>query len=219
MKIRSPLWVSIVLVLLIISCNTYPDKNPGRNPAQSNQMATLSDIRFGKTIDKTLEIWGMSLKDNNNKASSSKIDFEEFTLKKDVPAELYSIDLSHKFRNISIFYDKKTKVIFRYELRISGKDLVEEMIKVFKEKYGSPLFYRDQDDKSGSVFIDQEGNQIEDSERSYYQWNDKKNRTSFFMIRKTEAQSEVLEIIAMERNSKRNQQESVSGGTETVFPE
>lgn len=39
------------------------------------------------------------------------------------------------------------------------------------------------------------------------------------MIRKTEAQSEVLEIIAMERNSKRNQQESVSGGTETVFPE
>ncbi|QQT25913.1 hypothetical protein [Sphingobacterium spiritivorum] len=219
MKIKSHLWVSMVFVLLIISCNTYPDKNPGRNPAHSNQMATLSDIRFGRTIDKTLEIWGMSLKDNDNKASGPKIDFEEFTLKKDVPAELYSIDLSHKFRKISVFYDKKSKVIFRYELRISGKDLVEEMIKVFKEKYGSPLFYRDQEGKSGSVFIDQEGNQVVDSERSYYQWNDRKTRTSFFMIRKTEGQSEVLEIIAMERNSKRNQQESASGSTETGFPE
>lgn len=223
---KSNILVNTVLLCVVMSCNGQSDKKkdmnsnnvtPNKVSVKSNKKADLSDISFDNAIDKTLSVWGMSLADDGNESTNLNLDYEEFIMKAAQPVQYSKIDLSNKFKDFSIFYDKKTKIAFSYEIKITDKEAADEVIKLFKEKYSKPAFFKEQDSKAGTIFFDENGNEVENLKQSFYQWNDAKSHTSFYVVEKKGPQTEVT-ITAIDNSSKRLKEWTSFRSLDMVFP-
>lgn len=224
---KSKVWINALLLFFIISCNGQSDKkkeeksvNTSTNTTKkvnSEKKVNLADIKVGTAIDKTLGIWGMSLADDSNETTNLNLDYEEFILNSKIPTQFFTVDLTDKFREGSIFYDKSNKTIFSYEIKVTNSQAADELIKSFKDKFGKPTFFKAQDTKAGTIFFDENGNEVENMKQNFYKWNDASSHTAFFLVEKKGAQTE-LNIIAIDSSSKRFKEWTSFRSLGLVFP-
>lgn len=197
---KSYLLVNVLLLLSTVACNTHPDKNMDVTAVYSNQRAKFSNVNFGTTLEETLQSWGMTLASGQIAPTRPKLDYEEFILHNDASLTLFNFDLTHKFKHASLFYDKKSKAVFRYEVKIIESDPANEILERFKKKYGKSLFNKENSATSNAVFFDENGNQVKDMAESIYEWYDSRTHILYVLIQQNDAERPVLDVIATYKN-------------------
>lgn len=218
---RSTIWVSATVLFFVISCNGQSDKKKDMNSkatdhkvsVSSAKKADLAEISFDTSVDKILGNWGISLTEDKNETTNLNLDYEEFIMDDDKPVDYFKVDLSNKFKDLSIFYDKKNKVVFSYEVTVTEKAAADKLISAFKQKYGKPAFFKEQSSKSGTILFDENGNEVENLKQNFYQWNDAASHTTYFVIEKND-----LNIIAVDNRSKRLKEWTSFRSLDMVFP-
>lgn len=224
---KSKVWINALLLLFIISCNGQSDKKKDiksvttvtntTKKVNADKKVNLADIKVGTAIDKTLAVWRMSLADDSNKTTNLNLDYEEFILNEKTATSFFNVDLTNKFKEGSIFYDKTNKTIFSYEIKITDAQAADELIKSFKDKFGKPVFSKAQDTKAGTIFFDENGNEMENMKQNFYRWNDAASHTAFFLIEKKGDKTE-LNFIAIDSSSKRFNEWTSFRSLGMVFP-
>ncbi len=199
------LLLNVLLLTGIMSCNgkaEKPKEEPKAEVTTPKKVVTykgfdVANINFDETLKQFFDSSGLSLYQDQNQTTNLNMDYEEFVVPDAQEVAYFGVDLSKKFKDFSIFYPKKDQKIFCYELSITDQETSKSVIKKFEEQYGKPIFSKQESSKTGTIFLDENGEAKKDAFQNLYQWNDAKSHAVYFLIHSGSG----LNIIALDKNS------------------
>lgn len=209
--------ITILAAISILSCNGQQEKKiieskkPKMEAKENNSKKTLdlTDFRFKTNISEFLNGIGLTLNENVLNEYNISGDYEEF---KFAPHQvsLFGNNIDSLKNDISLFYTKKDKLIWCYEINILDNNDAIKIIKSFENKYSSkPAFSKiSLSTKEHPLFLDENGEFKKDKmEERILVWEDPKEKVTFFVIYKVNYDKNpvegTLQIIAIDKNSKK----------------
>ncbi|MFW2135809.1 hypothetical protein ACK2M7_05935 [Chryseobacterium sp. TY4] len=199
------LLLNLLLLTVIISCNGQtekPKEEPRSEAVTSKKVVAykgfdVANINFDETLKQFFDATGLSLYQDQNQTTNLNMDYEEFVVPDAQEVAYFGVDLSKKFKDFSIFYPKKGQKIFCYELSITSQEESKSVIKKFEQQYGKAVFSKQESSKTGTIFLDENGEAKKDAFQNLYQWNDAILHAVYFLIHSKDG----LNIIALDKNS------------------
>ncbi|WP_300675386.1 hypothetical protein [Soonwooa sp.] len=199
------LLLNALVLTSIVSCNGKAEKikeEPKTEVAAQKKVVSykgfdIANINFDETLKQFFDASGLSLNGDQSQTTNLNMDYEEFVVPDAQEVAFFGVDLSKKFKEFSIFYPKSDQKIFCYELSITDQEATKSVIKKFEEQYGKPLFSKQESSKTGTIFLDENGNPKKDAFQNVYQWSDTKSHAMYFLIHSGAG----LNVIALNKNS------------------
>lgn len=207
-----PVFLSSLLISL--PCFASKDRIEKSSTTSTSQLI-VDQVNFNTPIDQLLKKWELNLQNNTNPYTNLNLDYEEFILDPQIPLSFHTVNLNHHYQDFSIFYDKKSKNIFSFELLINDSNAIKKIIYSFSQMYGKPLFHKEQSSKEGTIFFDENGNEISQQNQIFYHW--KHDQYSYYLIEK-KAKKHSLNIIVINNQSPRFQTWFTYKSLNMIFP-
>lgn len=216
-KMNSHVVVSAFLSLFLNSFPCFASKDAIKQNTTANAPQLILDqINFDTSIDQLIKKWGLNLRNDTNSYTNLNLDYDEFIVDSRTPLNFLTENLNHHYQDLSIFYDKKSKNIFSYELLVTDPKTIKKIIYTFTQKYGKPLFNKKQSSKGGTIFFDENGNQTSNLIQRLYTW--KHQQYSYYLIEKNE-KKHTLNIIVINNRSQRFKTWFAYKSLNMIFPQ
>lgn len=203
-------------LLAMIACNDQKDKeadkiieskeatgmNKKNNPSG---VIDLTDFKFKTNVKTVLGAYGQTLDDNALTEYNLSGDYEEFQFASP-KASLFGVQADAEKTVLSLFYLKKSFELFCYELETTDNKNALKIIDGFQKKYTKPAFSKVSGTKTGTTFLDENGEpETDDIEEKIMVFEDQAAKQTFFLfytINSTKKPAEgKLQVIALDKSS------------------
>ena len=143
----------------------------------------IDKIKLGQSLEQILKPYSLTKNDNSNDSYNLNLDYEEFAFNTNNKFKYNSVEVG-KISSLVIYYLKKNKEAFCYELEMENSPNSAKVFAELNKSLGKSTFYKKSENtKQRPIFIDADGETETDHIiQELTKWKDQKTNATYFVI-------------------------------------